>query len=67
MDKLNWQRHFIERNSIDRLDNTKGYIIDNCVPCCSDCNEMKLDRKESDFINLVNLIHNNRSKNENHT
>ena len=26
---------------IDRVDNSKGYIRDNVVPCCIDCNRMK--------------------------
>lgn len=26
---------------IDRYDNSKGYVIDNCVPCCSVCNRIK--------------------------
>ena len=26
---------------IDRYDNTKGYVIGNCVPCCKTCNMMK--------------------------
>lgn len=29
------------RNGIDRIDSEKGYILDNCVPCCSECNYMK--------------------------
>jgi hypothetical protein len=36
-------------NGIDRLDNTKGYTIDNCVPCCSICNYAKLTMTEQDF------------------
>lgn len=30
-----------EANGIDRMDNEKGYIIDNCLPCCEMCNRMK--------------------------
>jgi hypothetical protein len=26
---------------IDRLDNSIGYIIDNCYPCCDICNRIK--------------------------
>lgn len=26
---------------LDRVDNTKGYTLDNCVPCCSVCNTAK--------------------------
>lgn len=28
-------------NGIDRLDNSKGYTIDNCVSCCRRCNSAK--------------------------
>lgn len=28
-------------NGIDRVDNTKGYIPSNCVPCCKVCNTAK--------------------------
>ncbi|AGE51590.1 hypothetical protein PBCVCvsA1_541L [Paramecium bursaria Chlorella virus CvsA1] len=31
----------ILRNGIDRLDNTVGYVEDNCVSCCGTCNKMK--------------------------
>mgnify|MGYP001561247537 CR=1 FL=1 len=37
---------------IDRVDSSKGYQVDNSVPCCKDCNKMKLDKTESDFLNL---------------
>lgn len=29
--------------ALDRKDNTRGYYIDNVVPCCRTCNEIKLD------------------------
>jgi hypothetical protein len=28
---------------IDRVDNSIGYTPDNCVPCCTQCNRIKLD------------------------
>lgn len=28
-------------NGIDRVDNSKGYVPENCVPCCSLCNHTK--------------------------
>ena len=40
----------IEYIGIDRYDNTKGYIIDNCIPCCARCNRMKLDMDWADWI-----------------
>ena len=30
-----------EINGVDRLDNNKGYILENCIPCCKHCNRMK--------------------------
>lgn len=32
---------YIVYNGIDRLINSIGYIVDNCVPCCSICNTAK--------------------------
>jgi len=40
-------------NGIDRLDNTKGYLFDNCVSCCTTCNRAKLEMTESDFLNWI--------------
>lgn len=31
-------------SGIDRLDNEKGYVVDNVVPCCKECNGLKSDR-----------------------
>lgn len=44
---------------IDRLNNNIGYIIENCVPCCSYCNKMKLNLDINFFINQCNKIVNN--------
>lgn len=51
-----YQRQFIY-NGIDRKDNTIGYEVTNCVPCCSNCNTAKSDMKFEDFINWINRIH----------
>jgi len=37
-------------NGIDRVDNIKGYTIDNCKPSCKMCNVMKLDHPFDKFI-----------------
>jgi hypothetical protein len=39
---IGYDLHFVY-NGIDRIDNEKGYITDNCVPCCKICNQTKLD------------------------
>lgn len=38
-------------NGIDRVDNTKGYSVSNCVSCCYDCNKMK---GTLDYITFIN-------------
>lgn len=44
---------------IDRLDNSKDYTIDNCVPCCRCCNRMKMDLTPSYFLSQIKNIYNN--------
>lgn len=43
-------------NGLDRVDNTKGYSSDNCVPCCGTCNRMKGSMSQSDFIAHIKQI-----------
>ena len=43
---------------IDRLDSSKSYIIDNCVPCCTLCNFMKQSSSYDNFINQIKKIYN---------
>lgn len=45
-------------NGIDRVDNTKGYSVENCVPCCGDCNWRKSDRSTEDFMGWVKSVYN---------
>lgn len=44
-------------NGVDRVNCDIGYEIDNCVPCCSMCNYMKLDFDQTEFLNRVKLIY----------
>jgi len=41
---------------IDRIDNTKSYIKENCVPCCNICNRMKLEMNTQEFIEHIRRI-----------
>jgi hypothetical protein len=41
---------------IDRLANALGYLLENCVPCCSLCNHMKCDMSVEDFLLHVRKI-----------
>ena len=43
-------------NGIDRIDNTKGYEPDNCVPCCIECNRVKLNRSYERMIEHARLL-----------
>lgn len=56
--------HFILTNGIDRLNNSKGYTLDNCVPCCKFCNQMKSDHSLKEFFEKINKIYNKRVLNE---
>lgn len=40
-------------NGIDRLDNSKGYSPENCVPCCGTCNRAKHTMSKSEFLSWV--------------
>ncbi len=41
---------------IDRYDNDKGYSVENCVPCCSLCNTMKMALPVEMFIEHIKKI-----------
>lgn len=45
-----------EINGIDRIDNEKGYILNNCVSCCKNCNRMKHIFHPVFFIEKAKLI-----------
>lgn len=40
-------------NGIDRKDSNKGYVFDNCVPCCATCNFIKNNTPYKDFIMFI--------------
>ena len=46
-----------ERLGIDRKDSSIGYIIDNCVTCCSMCNRIKNIYNETTFLNKIKQIY----------
>lgn len=45
-------------NGIDRVNNDLGYTVDNCVPCCWDCNEFKKDKTPEEFLSHAERITN---------
>ena len=44
---------------IDRVDNTKGYVPDNCVPCCWPCNRAKHCMSRDEFLAMIKKIYDN--------
>ena len=51
--EINNEKNF---NGIDRLDSNKGYMVDNCVSCCSLCNYLKNKTSFDVFINRIQHI-----------
>jgi hypothetical protein len=47
-------------NGIDRVDNSVGYTIENCVPCCKTCNRMKHKLDKQTFLAHVCKIQNSK-------
>jgi len=41
---------------LDRVDNERGYVIDNVTPCCKNCNLMKRKMSRDDFIGHLTKI-----------
>lgn len=46
----------IRYNGIDRVDNSKGYTDDNCVPCCETCNKAKNKMTFAEFADWVKRL-----------
>jgi 5-methylcytosine-specific restriction endonuclease McrA len=46
-------------NGVDRIDNSKGYTVDNCVSCCKICNHAKNDMSVDEFAAWLERVFNN--------
>lgn len=44
-------------NGLDRVDNTRGYELDNVVPCCTKCNLAKRVMSTEEFFDWIKKIH----------
>jgi len=44
-------------SGIDRVDNSKGYTVENCVPCCSICNQAKSNMSVEQFRNWIKRLY----------
>jgi hypothetical protein len=57
-----WQKdcHYcgrqIEKIGLDRVDNSRGYVMDNIVSCCKVCNTMKMNYTLEQFLNHIRAI-----------
>lgn len=49
--------HILKCNGIDRVDNSKGYIDNNSVPCCKFCNFAKHTMTENDFFSWIKRVY----------
>ena len=49
--------HILKCNGIDRVDNKKGYIKDNCVSCCKYCNFAKHTMTEDEFYKWIKKVY----------
>lgn len=43
-------------NTIDRVDNSSGYNLKNCVTACAICNWMKKDQTRNEFLKQIRKI-----------
>lgn len=51
--------------SLDRIDSSKGYVVDNIQLVCAGINVMKMDMTEKHFIRMCRLVSQNNSLAEN--
>lgn len=54
-------------NGLDRVNNSKGYTIDNIVSCCSICNRAKGTLTQKEFSNWANKLFSNLNDNKKST
>lgn len=50
-------------NGIDRLDNSKGYSVENCVPCCGTCNRAKQVMSVEEFYSWIDRVYHHKHPN----
>ena len=50
-------RAWFEANGIDRIDSDKDYTLDNTLPCCFMCNEMKSYHDKELYLNKIKSIY----------
>jgi len=45
-----------KRNGLDRIDNSKGYLLSNVQACCYRCNRLKSNKDEKEFLSQITRI-----------
>lgn len=52
-------KSFYIYNGIDRVDNNKGYVIENCITSCGICNLFKAEMSQEKFYQwIINIVNN---------
>ena len=54
----------IKIHGLDRVENDRGYHLDNVVPCCYDCNIAKAGQTQEDFIDMCKRVANRHTTHE---
>lgn len=52
----------IQTIGIDRVKSELEYNINNCVPCCYKCNQIKMDMNPISFLDQIEKIYKNKEK-----
>lgn len=52
----NLEHRYYLHNGVDRIDNSKGYTLDNSIPCCKLCNHMKWNLSFDEWKKHIALI-----------
>jgi hypothetical protein len=60
----NSKRDTYTHNGVDRINPSKGYSVDNCVPCCKICNYGKNNMSYVDFLSWIDRLIKFRTKND---
>ncbi len=55
--KSSKQTGYYTYNGVDRVNNAKGYMVNNCVPCCGRCNHIKMDLTQEEFLQHIKKIY----------
>lgn len=55
--KSEWKPEQVVYTGLDRIDNERGYVTDNVVPCCFICNQAKHRLPYQVFLDWVDKVH----------